>query len=59
MAGFHIDQLACAPMTTAFVSLAAWNISVPGPGADGMLGYEFLHQYKVMIHFKRKELYLW
>lgn len=48
----------CQPMISTFLSLSEWNTSTKGPKVAGILGYEFLHQFRVCIHFKKRMMYL-
>ena len=58
-AGMQIGQLSMQAMRTAFVDLAHMNCFVEGLTADGIVGYEFLSQYRVAFNFKKREMYLW
>lgn len=55
---FQVGRLPCRPMRTSFLNLSEWNRGSAGPTADGILGYEFLHQFKVCFHFKKRMIYL-
>ena len=46
-------------MLTVFVSLNQYNRFVHGPVADGILGYEFLNQFRVGFNFRKREMYVW
>ena len=56
LSGLHTDSVDLAVMNTAFIDLAHFNRSVDGLDADGIVGYEFLRQFRVAINF-RKERY--
>lgn len=56
--GMKIDGLACQPMISTFLTLREWNTSTKGPKVAGILGYEFLQQFRVCIDFKSRILYL-
>ncbi|MBX2871214.1 MAG: retropepsin-like domain-containing protein [Saprospiraceae bacterium] len=53
----QLGALGCQPMRTSFLNLSNWNRVTAGPTVDGILGYEFLHQFKVCIHFKKRMIY--
>lgn len=48
-----------AEMNTAFANLDHYNRHVIGPKTDGIIGYEFLQQFRVAFNFKKREVYLW
>lgn len=54
-----VGNLSCPPMKTLFVSLDHLNESKGGIKVDGILGYEFLSNFRVAINFRKKEIYLW
>lgn len=54
-----VGKLPCPPMKTLFVSMAHFNQYVQGQQLDGILGYDFLSQFRVAINFRKKEIYLW
>lgn len=56
--GLHLGNYACKPMQAAFFDLSQWNRQTIGPAVDGILGYEFLHQFRVCINFKDRQIYL-
>ncbi|MBX2875341.1 MAG: retropepsin-like domain-containing protein [Saprospiraceae bacterium] len=56
--GMNVSGLACQPMISTFLALGEWNTSTKGPKVAGILGYEFLHQFRVCINFKSRILYL-
>ncbi|MBK8506660.1 MAG: retropepsin-like domain-containing protein [Saprospiraceae bacterium] len=49
----------CSPMLTTLVDLSHLNRSLPGIEIDGILGYEFLNQFKVSINFKKRQISIW
>lgn len=53
----QLGTLHCRPMRTSFLNLNNWNRVTVGPSVDGILGYEFLQQFKVCIHFKKRTIY--
>lgn len=46
-------------MHTLFSNIGNINRDLRGPKLDGIIGYEFLHQYTMALNFRKKELYLW
>jgi len=54
-----VGKLLCPPMKTLFVDLDHLNKSHSGKRVDGILGYEFLSNFRVAINFRKKEIYLW
>ena len=59
ISGLRIGTISIEEMTTAFGNLSHYNRHVSGPVADGIVGYEFLSQFRVGFNFKERELYLW
>ena len=59
LTNLQVGNYFCTPMKTIFTSLYNWNSALPGRNIDGILSYEFLSQFQVMLNFKRKRLYLW
>lgn len=51
-----LGPFSCQPMNTIFTSLSKWNTSTSGPKVAGILGYEFLHQFRISINFKEREI---
>jgi hypothetical protein len=54
-----VGNLSCPPMKTLFVNMDHLNKSPSGIRVDGILGYEFLSNFRVAINFRKKEIYLW
>lgn len=54
-----VGKLLCPPMKTLFINLDHLNKSHSGKKVDGILGYEFLSNFRVAINFRKKEIYLW
>ncbi len=54
-----VGGLSCPPMKTLIVSLDHLNQNRSGARLDGLLGYEFLSNFRVAINFRKKEIYLW
>lgn len=59
LSGVHTNLQEVAEMNTAFADLSHYNRHVPGPKADGIVGYEFLQQFRIAFNFKKREIYLW
>lgn len=54
-----VSNLSCPPMKTLFVPLNQLNKNQWGMRVDGILGYEFLSNFRVGINFRKQEIYLW
>ncbi|WP_026968384.1 pepsin/retropepsin-like aspartic protease family protein [Algoriphagus terrigena] len=54
-----IGDLPCPSMKTLFVPLNQLNKNQWGISVDGILGYEFLSNFRVAINFRKREIYLW
>ncbi|WP_373495063.1 hypothetical protein [Aquiflexum sp.] len=54
-----VGNLLCPPMKTLYVNLDHFNKSQSGIKVSGILGYEFLSNFRVAINFRKKEIYLW
>jgi len=54
-----VGNLSCPPMKTLLVPLNQLNQNHWGVGVDGVLGYEFLRNFRVAINFRKREIYLW
>lgn len=59
LAGMRIGANNCQAMNTFLMNLSDLNRTLPGPKIDGILGFEWLKQYKVSINFKQREVRLW
>ena len=55
----EIGRINYAPMRTMFSNITPFSKPLAGPKLDGIVGYEFLSQFKTGINFKRKEIYIW
>ena len=53
-----VNGIKCQPMISTFLALSDWNTSTKGPKVAGILGYEFLHQFRICINFRSRTLYL-
>ena len=56
---FRIGDLSYRPMRTLFIDLKVFQRHLPHGALDGILGHSFLHQCKIGINCKRKEIYFW
>lgn len=56
--GMKLEGLSCQPMVTTFCPISELNTSTKGPKVAGILGYEFLSQFKLCINFKDRLIYL-
>jgi hypothetical protein len=54
-----VGKLLCPPMKTLYVNMDHFNKSQSGINVSGILGYEFLNNFRVAINFKKNEIYLW
>lgn len=59
LSGIQFGTNTCQAMNTFLVNLNDLNRELPGPKIDGIIGFEWLKQYKVSINFKRREVRLW
>lgn len=55
----RVGLLTCPPMKTLIVDLDHLNLTQNGRRVEGVLGYEFLSNFRVAINFKKREIYLW
>lgn len=57
----QVGKLYCEPMKTLFTPLSQFQkiAKEQNMHLDGILGYEFLQQFRVAINFPKKEIYLW
>jgi hypothetical protein len=59
MPAMQIGMFTVDKMKTAFLDLSHFNRHTDGSEVDGILGHEFLSQFRVALNFKKRELYLW
>ena len=59
LANLNVGGFICQPMKTFVFSLSELNRGIRGSIIHGLLGYEFLNQFRVIINFKKREVYLW
>lgn len=59
ISGLKTNAIKLDEMNTAFTDLSHFNRNVAGPDADGIVGQEFLSQFRVAFDFKNREIYLW
>ncbi len=55
----HLEGIPFQAMRTLFSNIGHLNRDLAGPNLDGIIGYEFLHQYTMGFNFRKKEMYLW
>ena len=55
----ELGEIRCKPMKTLLLPLKKLNRVLPGPPLDGIIGYEFIRQYRTAINFKKNEIYVW
>lgn len=55
----HLEGIPFQSMRTLFSNIGHINRDLAGPNLDGIIGYEFLHQYTMGFNFRKKEMYLW
>ncbi|MBV6442333.1 MAG: hypothetical protein DYG98_19125 [Haliscomenobacteraceae bacterium CHB4] len=55
----RVRNIRCPALSVLFISLKQLNRDLPGPDLDGIMGYEFLSQYRTAINFRKKEIYIW
>ncbi len=54
-----VGTIRYSPMRTMFVNLIPFLKDLSGGKVQGLIGYEFLSQYKTGINFRRQEIYIW
>ncbi len=57
--GLEIGSLKCYPMSTLFTDMGTINRNLAGANLDGLLGFDLLRQFKVVIDYDRKEILVW
>jgi len=57
--GWRFNGIPLYPMMTVFAGMPEINRSTGGINLDGLLGVEFLVQYKMAINFKKRRLLIW
>lgn len=57
--GLEIGGLKCYPMSTLFTDMGTINRNLAGANLDGLLGFDLLRQFKVVIDYDRKEILIW
>lgn len=55
----QVGSYICERMRTLVLSLKELNHRMPGGKIHGLLGYEFLRQFRTSINFKKQEIALW
>ncbi len=59
LAQLEVGPLSCYPMSTLFTSMSIINQNLTGAKLDGLLGFDFLRQFKVLVDYHRKEILIW
>lgn len=54
-----IEDIPFRSMRTLFSNIGHINRDLIGPNLDGIIGYQFLHQYTMAFNYRKKEMYLW
>ena len=54
-----VGTLKCYPMSTLFTDMGTINRNLAGANLDGLLGFDLLRQFKVVIDYDRKEVLVW
>lgn len=55
----EVGNLACYPMSTLFTDMSMINRNLAGATLDGLLGFDFLRQFKVLVDYHRKDILIW
>ncbi|MEZ5040434.1 MAG: hypothetical protein R2828_11090 [Saprospiraceae bacterium] len=55
----EVGLLTCHPIGILFVDMGLINQNIPGAKLDGILGFDFLRQFKVAINYHTREIGLW
>lgn len=59
LAQLEIGSLSCYPMSTLFTSMKNINNNLAGAKLDGLLGFDFLRQFKVLVDYDHKDILIW
>lgn len=59
LAQLEIGSLSCYPMSTLFTSMKNINNNLAGAKLDGLLGFDFLRQFKVLVDYNHKDILIW
>jgi hypothetical protein len=55
----QIGAYLCPKMKVALASMGRYNSGADGQTVDGIVGYEFLQNLKVTIHFRKRTIFAW
>jgi len=55
----EVGTLSCYPMSTLFTDMTIINRNLAGATLDGLLGFDFLRQFKVLVDYHRKDIMIW
>lgn len=55
----QLEGIPFRSMRTLFSNIGHINRDLVGPNVDGILGYEFLKQYRMSFNYRKQKLYLW
>lgn len=55
----EVGNLSCYPMSTLFTNMGNINRNLAGAKLDGLLGFDFLRQFKVLVDYRRKDILVW
>lgn len=59
LGSIEVGGLSCYPMSTLFTDMGTINRNLAGANLDGLLGFDFLRQFKVVINYDQKEILIW
>lgn len=59
LGSLKVGSLSCYPMSTLFTDMGTINRNLAGANLDGLLGFDLLRQFKVLIDYDRKEIQIW
>lgn len=59
LAQLEVGALSCYPMSTLFTNMRIINQNLAGATLDGLLGFDFLRQFKVLVNYHSKEILIW
>lgn len=59
LAQLEIGPLSCYPMSTLFTNMMNINNNLAGAKLDGLLGFDFLRQFKVLVDYDHKDILIW
>lgn len=59
LAQLKIGSLSCYPMSTLFTSMSIINRNLAGAKLDGLLGFDLLRQFKVLVNYHTHDIMIW